>query len=117
LTKLHAEISEKMSFNEIRYSQVWEDEAILRESLEIRPTDVVLSITSGGCNAFSLLLMEPKRLICLDISPAQNALFSLKMAGIQHCSYQDFLVLMGAADGPRHDIYLVSVRKYRPQTP
>ena len=94
-----------MSFSEIRYSQVWEDEAILRGALNIMPNDVVLSITSGGCNALALLLMKPRRLICLDISPAQNALLSLKMAAIQHCSYQAYLAIMGVTAGERHEIY------------
>ena len=99
-------INELLSQSVIRYSQVWEDEDTLKDALSINPQDHVLSIASAGCNAMALLLAGAKKVVAVDLNPAQIALVQLKKAAITHCSVQEYRVLMGV-DNPSnaHEIY------------
>lgn len=81
--------------NKIYYSQCWEDPYVLLEGLNIQKEDKIISITSGGCNTLALLLKDPKEVIAIDINPAQNYLFELKVLAIKYLSYEDLLDFLG----------------------
>ena len=80
----HAALSGRLS-----YAQVWEDEAVLRAALQVRPGQHVLSIASGGDNAIALALAGA-RVTTVDLSLPQLALTELKLAAGQ-LPYEDFL--------------------------
>jgi len=80
----------------IRYSQVWEDHALLEEGLDIQPDDHVLSIASAGCNALALLLKGPASVTAVDLNPAQTAIVHLKKAAIKELNHEEFVNLVGA---------------------
>lgn len=90
-----SEVAQKMNLAEIRYSMVWEDHALLDAALAIGPDDDVLSIASAGNNVLSLLLREPRSVTAIDMSPAQCALFELKLAGIRALDVVAFRALLG----------------------
>lgn len=92
---MDALLEKTLSGEIIRYSQVWEDQELLREALSVGRGDQVLSIASAGCNALALSLQQPKRVVALDISSAQLALTELKLKGIELLSHNEFLGLMG----------------------
>lgn len=94
-----SEVAQKMDLDEIRYSRVWEDTRLLQEGLQIGPDDDVLSVTSAGDNVLALLLLEPRSITAIDMSPAQTALMHLKMAGIRRLEHADFVVLIGERTG------------------
>jgi S-adenosylmethionine-diacylglycerol 3-amino-3-carboxypropyl transferase len=96
---LKSTLTEKMTFDLIRYSMVWEDPETLRKGLGIRQSDVVLCIGSAGCNVLSLALEQPRAVIALDMSPAQIALLELKIAAIRHLRRDELLTLLGVAEG------------------
>lgn len=81
--------------NKIYYSQCWEDPYVLLEGLDIQKEDKIISITSGGCNTLALLLEDPREIVAIDINPAQNYLFELKILAIKHLSYKDLLAFLG----------------------
>lgn len=83
----------------IRYSQVWEDHAVLTGALRVSNEDDVLSICSAGCNALALLLEGPRSVTALDVSAAQAALLSLKIAAIEHLPLSGLLELLGVEPG------------------
>ncbi len=83
--------------NKIYYSQCWEDPYVLLEGLDIQKEDKIISITSGGCNTLALLLKDPKEVIAIDINPAQNYLFELKILAIKYLSYEDLLAFLGVS--------------------
>ncbi|HEY3359567.1 MAG TPA: DUF3419 family protein [Polyangia bacterium] len=83
----------------LRYSQVWEDHALLEAALAISPADDILSITSAGDNVLALLLQGPRRITALDCNPAQNALLELKLAAIRHLDHAAFVRLLGVVAG------------------
>ncbi|MEE2786230.1 MAG: DUF3419 family protein [Myxococcota bacterium] len=105
-TVLRSEIAEKMSLDQVRYAQVWEDHALLEEGLQIDENDDVLSICSAGCNALALLLQGPKTVTAVDMNPAQIALLELKLASISELTYDGFTQLIGVCSSTdRRELY------------
>jgi S-adenosylmethionine-diacylglycerol 3-amino-3-carboxypropyl transferase len=77
------------------YNTCWEDPRIDRQALKLGPSDTVAMITSAGCNALDYALLGPKRIVCIDVNPRQNALLELKIAGIRELEFSDFFALFG----------------------
>ena len=91
-------------FADILYANCWEDPRLDRQALAIGPEDIVLSITSGGCNSLTFLLDNPRKVISLDANPCQNHLLELKMAAIHELSHEGLLEFCGvrpSASRPR----------------
>ena len=84
---------------QIRYSRVWEDHLLLERGLEIAPQDEVLMIASAGCNVLNLLLSEPRRIVAIDLNPAQTAVLELKLAGCRVLDRAAYLELLGVVRG------------------
>jgi len=89
-----------MNLEKLRYSQVWEDHRLLEQGLCVAPDDDILSICSAGCNVLNLLLLGPRSITAIDMSPAQTALLELKMEGIRRLSHTEFVSLLGLRDQP-----------------
>jgi len=101
-----ARILERPVFEQLLFAQCWEDPLLDRVALQIQPGDVVLSVTSGGCNTLSLAALNPRRMIAVDLNATQNYLLELKIAGILHLDYAGYLRLLGVCDsGLRWDLY------------
>jgi S-adenosylmethionine-diacylglycerol 3-amino-3-carboxypropyl transferase len=77
------------------YNACWEDPRLDRVALGLTPDDVVLVITSAGCNALDYALQNPKRVFAVDMNHRQNALLELKQAGIKSLEFPDFFQLFG----------------------
>lgn len=80
---------------ELRYSTVWEDHQLLELGLDPRPGDDLLVIASAGDNVLNLLLREPRRIIAIDVNPAQIALAELQVAAISSLDHAEALRLLG----------------------
>ncbi|MGH7676925.1 MAG: DUF3419 family protein [Gemmatimonadaceae bacterium] len=65
------------------YNQVWEDYEVDRTALGVTPDDVVLMITSGGCNVLNTLTESPRRIVAVDANPAQRDLLADKIRVIE----------------------------------
>lgn len=72
------------AFRGLVYAQIWEDPEIDMEALAITPDSHVVTIASGGCNVFSYLTADPKRITAVDLNPAHVALNRLKQAAAIH---------------------------------
>ena len=107
---------ERMYFNGIVFNQSWEDPTMDREALQIVPDhDVVLSITSGGCNCLNLLCLSPREMICVDANPAQTYLMDLKLAAIRQLDYDDFFSLFSGPGSQRSkSLYASALREALP---
>jgi S-adenosylmethionine-diacylglycerol 3-amino-3-carboxypropyl transferase len=84
----------------LRYSQVWEDHAVLEGALDVGPGDDVLSIAAAGDNTLALLLREPRSVVAIDVSTAQLALLELKLAAITVLEHEEFVALLGVREHP-----------------
>lgn len=92
---MESKIRQRPVFEKLLFAQSWEDPELDIEALQITPSDRVLVVTSGGCNALSLLTMEPQELIAIDMNPVQSWLMELKLAGIRALCHEEFLRLLG----------------------
>lgn len=77
------------------YNTCWEDPRLDRVALQLGPHDVILMITSAGCNALDYALQGPRHIYCVDMNPRQNALLELKMAGIRQLDFKTFYQMFG----------------------
>ena len=74
----------------IIYNISWEDPRVEREKLKIGSSDVILTISSAGCNVLDYLIEGPKAIVACDFNQAQLAMLELKLACIMYGSYEDF---------------------------
>ena len=98
--------------NKIEYYACWEDVDTLQKALKINNKDVVLTITSSGCNALNFLLYNPKKVIAVDYNKYQNYLLELKIEAIKNLDYLDFLSLMGVKESNEKEKHYSHIRKF-----
>jgi len=93
------------------YNTCWEDPAVDRVALALKPEDTLVVIASAGCNVLDYALAGPRRIHAVDANPRQTALLELKLAGIRCLCFKDFFPLfgVGAHDGFR-EIYHDALR-------
>ena len=91
----------KPVFRDILYAQCWEDPSLDRAAFRIRKDDVVFTVTSGGCNALTFLLDNPRKVVALDINPCQNYLLRLKIAAFKRLTHEEILELFGIRQSGR----------------
>jgi S-adenosylmethionine-diacylglycerol 3-amino-3-carboxypropyl transferase len=97
----------------LRYPYSWEDPAVDRLALNIRSTDDVVVITSGGCNVLDYLLAGARRVDAVDINPAQTAILELKLAAIRTLEHRDVFSLFGVGHLPdARSVYVARLRRH-----
>eukprot|EP01120_Amphizonella_sp_Union-15-10_P010870 TRINITY_DN4506_c0_g1_i1.p1 TRINITY_DN4506_c0_g1~~TRINITY_DN4506_c0_g1_i1.p1 ORF type:complete len:417 (-),score=63.87 TRINITY_DN4506_c0_g1_i1:57-1307(-) len=112
INKIAVAVQNKFYKNKIIFNTVWEDPRLDREALNIQKGDVIMTISSAGCNALSFLLDEPKRIYLVDRNPCQNALVELKIAAIKNLEYEQFWQLFGLGRLPNFsNVYYPILRK------
>ncbi len=85
----------QVQLSELIFTMSWEDPECDRMALRIRPTDKLVTVTSGGCNTLTLLLEDPQEVFAVDINPAQAYVLELKMAAMRRLQYPQFLEFLG----------------------
>ena len=86
--------------NNLVYVTSFEDPAVDRCALEVGPSDRVVTITSGGCNALDLVLAGSLEVHAVDVNPLQTALLELRIAAIRKLGHDDFFALFGRGWSP-----------------
>ena len=84
-------------FERLVYPQIWEDPVVDLKALQVKPTDHIITISSGGCNALSYLTASPKKITAVDLNHTHVALLNLKMEGIRRLDYENFYRFFGEA--------------------
>lgn len=101
-----ADVGARADFSQIRYAQCWEDADGLIAALAPQPTHNLLSIASAGDNTLALLAQGPRRVVALDLSPAQIACLEVRVAAYRLLDYPEMLALLGARPSERRaDLY------------
>ena len=80
---------------ELLFAQNWEDPESDRAALRIQPGDVLMTITSGGCNTIGFLLDDPAVIYAVDINSCQSHLLELKVAAIRNLDHGRCLMFLG----------------------
>ncbi|MBL4812813.1 MAG: DUF3419 family protein [Rhodobacteraceae bacterium] len=96
-----SEIEAKAAFDHIRYAQLWEDADVLTQALGGCKGGTLVSICSAGDNALAMLVLDPARVVVVDLSPAQIACLNLRMGMYSNLSHAEFLELMGSRPSAR----------------
>jgi len=96
-----AEISERAKFDAIRYAQLWEDADVLNDALGVQQGKTLVSICSAGDNALGMLLLDPAKVIVIDLSSAQVACLSIRVAAYRTLDHHELLELMGSRPSGR----------------
>jgi S-adenosylmethionine-diacylglycerol 3-amino-3-carboxypropyl transferase len=98
-------IEKRARFDLVRYANVWEDAEVLCAALRPAEGKRILSIASGGDNAFALLASGAE-VVAVDLSPAQLAMVELKRAALRHLTQPEMLAFLGFREGgDRRAIY------------
>jgi S-adenosylmethionine-diacylglycerol 3-amino-3-carboxypropyl transferase len=82
------------------YNTCWEDPAVDRQAVNFCADDVLLVITSAGCNVLDYALLAPKRIHAVDANPRQTALLELKVAAVRALEFDDFFKVFGEGCHP-----------------
>ena len=95
IDRLDQKVFDAIYSRSLVYNTCWEDPAVDRLALGLRPQDRVLAIASAGCNVLDYALAAPARIHAVDANPRQIALLELKLAGIRRLEYEDFFAVFG----------------------
>eukprot|EP00614_Pseudopedinella_elastica_P000713 CAMPEP_0172591052 /NCGR_PEP_ID=MMETSP1068-20121228/9729_1 /TAXON_ID=35684 /ORGANISM="Pseudopedinella elastica, Strain CCMP716" /LENGTH=1018 /DNA_ID=CAMNT_0013387269 /DNA_START=45 /DNA_END=3101 /DNA_ORIENTATION=- len=82
----------------IIYNISWEDPRVERELLKMGGDDVVLTISSAGCNVLDYLVTKPKAIVACDFNQAQLAMLELKLACISCLDHRGFWAIWAESD-------------------
>ncbi|HSM04705.1 MAG TPA: DUF3419 family protein [Longimicrobiales bacterium] len=89
-------IQDRASFGHIRYGSVWEDADVLCRALApAAEGGRLLSVASAGDNALSLLTLDPREVVAVDLSAAQLACLSLRIAAFRVLDDDALLAFLG----------------------
>ncbi|NHF73178.1 DUF3419 family protein [Paracoccus xiamenensis] len=101
-----SDIEARAKFDHIRYAQLWEDADVLTEALGDCRGGTLVSICSAGDNALAMLVLDPARVVVVDLSPAQIACLHLRIGAFRALDHAKFLELMGARPSQRRKALL-----------
>lgn len=90
-----ARLSDRISFDRIRYANCWEDADVLLAALSVKRGGCYLSVASAGDNTFSIASRAPSLILTVDLSPAQIACVEIRKAAFGVLSYHDLLAFLG----------------------
>ncbi len=79
------------AFRGLVYAQIWEDPVVDMQALAINADSRIVTIASGGCNALSYLVGNPRSITAVDLNTAHVALNKLKIAAVRHLHGHDHL--------------------------
>src|SRR5438067_13593140 len=98
-----SEVAARADFSGIRYAQCWEDADVLLAGLDVQPGDVCLSMASAGDNSLALLTRSPRRVVAIDLNPAQLACLALRVAAYRELTHPELLELIGSTPSKRRE--------------
>lgn len=98
---MSSQIAQKADFEDIRYAQLWEDADVLTAALDTAPGATLVSICSAGDNALAMLMLDPARVVVVDLSMAQIECLNLRIGAYRNLDHQGFLELLGSRASSR----------------
>jgi len=101
---------EEVNMDIIRYANCWEDAELLLEGLGDQKGNSILSIASGGDNSLSLLSLNPKKVVAIDVNETQLFVLELKREAIRKLSHEAFLEFIGFRESDNRFETYISIR-------
>lgn len=103
-----SQIASKAGFDDIRYAQLWEDADVLTGALATAPGATLVSICSAGDNALAMLMLDPARVVVVDLSQAQIECLNLRIGAYRNLDHQGFIELLGSRPSDRRAALLAT---------
>jgi S-adenosylmethionine-diacylglycerol 3-amino-3-carboxypropyl transferase len=92
-------IMHSISKKTIIYNISWEDPREEREALGIKKDEeVILTISSAGCNVLDYLIEGPKAIVACDFNVAQLAVLELKLECLKKLTHAQFWAIWAESD-------------------
>jgi len=95
MESIQSTVGSSFSRESVNYSMVWEDPKLLLNTAKNLQNPKILSISSAGDNALSLLSLSGSSVTAVDMSEPQNQLLKLKKVALSRFSHEDYLKLLG----------------------
>lgn len=108
-------LTDKVSFELIRYANCWEDADVLLKGLNPDEGMRFLSIASAGDNSFSLLISNPELVVAVDVNQIQLYLVELKREAIRYLEYDELLQFLGFKDCDSRMRFYNGIRQHLPE--
>lgn len=83
-------IPQAITKQKVIYNISWEDPRVDHQVLKVGSDDVVLTISSAGCNVLDYMLEGPKEMVAVDFNAAQLCVLELKILCIKYLTYDQF---------------------------
>jgi len=83
-------IMEAIKEKKVIYNISWEDPRVDHQVLKCGPEDVVLTISSAGCNVLDYMIEGPGEMVAVDFNQAQLAVLELKILCIKYLEWEQF---------------------------
>lgn len=112
---MERDISAQADFSGVRYAQCWEDADVLLAALDIREGDTCLSIASAGDNALAMVAKGPRKVVAVDLSPAQLSCLTLRVAAYRTLEHEELLELIGSRESDRRPALYARCRALLPE--
>ena len=106
---VRAQATAPVTLDELVFTMSWEDPALDRSAFRLAPGADVAIVTSGGCNALTLLLDDPGRVLAFDYNPSQSFVLELKAAAFSRLDYEGVLELLGVRASSRRAALVAAV--------
>jgi S-adenosylmethionine-diacylglycerol 3-amino-3-carboxypropyl transferase len=86
-----------------RYTSVNEDWRTEATAIAPDPADTILCVTGSGARPLDVLALSPRRVVAVDVDPAQSALLELKAAAIRPLSFEAYSRFLGLHSAPARE--------------
>lgn len=106
-----SQIASKAGFDDIRYAQLWEDADVLTDALATPSGATLVSICSAGDNALAMLMLDPARVVVVDLAMAQIECLNLRIGAYRNLDHTGFLELLGSRPSDRRAALLAMALK------
>lgn len=100
----------KVELQRLLFTQNWEDPALDRAALRLRPEVRMATVCSGACNTFAFLLDDPAYVLSFDYNPTQVWVLELKAACFRFLQHGEMLELLGVRPSARREGLLAAIR-------
>lgn len=104
-------IFEAINKKKIIYNISWEDPRVDHEVLKVNEDDVVMTISSAGCNVLDYMIEGPGEMVAVDFNKAQLCVLELKILCIKHLTWKQFWELWSCSN---YKLFLEVWPKLRP---
>mmetsp|Transcript_12659 Transcript_12659/g.17663 ORF Transcript_12659/g.17663 Transcript_12659/m.17663 type:complete len:917 (-) Transcript_12659:430-3180(-) len=105
-------IFEAIKEKKVIYNISWEDPRVDHQVLKVTDKDVVLTISSAGCNVLDYMIEGPGEMVAVDFNAAQLCVLELKILCIKYLNWEQFWQIWSCSNYELFKEVWPKLRKY-----